>query len=90
MLVANDDDEGIRSGAQLLAEWGCKTREQMLERACMALMATLNELHIEHKGQDLRDHEHYCGCADAFKMGATALGASPRVVLEQMENWDAN
>ena len=82
MQFDNDDDEDTRTGAQLLAEWGCVTREQKLERACMALMATLNELHIEHKGQDLNGHEHYCGCADAFKMGAEAIGDEWRGRLE--------
>lgn len=72
-MHANDDDEDVRSGAQLLHEWGCVTREQKLERACLALMAALNDIHIEHKGQDLTDPSHFCSCADAYKMGHEAL-----------------
>jgi hypothetical protein len=73
----NDNDDDFQTGAQLLAAWDCKTREQKLERACMALMENLNELHAEHKKVDLSKHmgdqEISCSCADAYRMGHEAL-----------------
>jgi transposase-like protein len=73
----NDNDDTFRSGAQLLAEWGCKTREKKLKRACMALMEQLNGLHVKYENQDLgahlSDENIACSCADAYRMGHEAL-----------------
>jgi hypothetical protein len=70
----NDNDDTFRSGAQLLAAWGCKTREERLERACMALMEQINQL---HRGQDLAaeiaNQAVSCSCADAYRMGHEAI-----------------
>lgn len=77
MPTINDNDEMFQTGAQLLAAWGCRTREQKLERACMALMEELNSLHIERKDIDLAAHltnqNVSCSCADAYRMGHEAL-----------------
>ena len=74
MLSPNDNDEIFRSGAQLLAEWGCQSREQKLERACMALMEQLNEAHKEcDLAEHLTDEAVACSCADAYRMGHEAL-----------------
>lgn len=68
------EDESYVTGAERLAAWGCETREQKLERACMALMEQLNMLHVEHKDVDLsEDEDATCSCADAWRMGAEAL-----------------
>ena len=73
----NDNDDDFQTGAQLLTAWDCKTREQKLERACIALMETVNELHTEHKNIDLAEHltdeNISCSCADAYRMGKEAL-----------------
>lgn len=69
----NDNDSDVRTGAQLLVEWNCVTREQKLERACIALTSTLNELHKAQLLQDLEDQQLFCSCADAYKMGREAL-----------------
>lgn len=78
MRAANSNEEDFQTGAQLLAAWGCDTREQKLERACLALMHSLNLLHRQYMDRDLRDHINdpitMCSCADAFRMGAAALG----------------
>lgn len=77
MMVMNDNDRDFRTGAQLLAEWGCQTREQKLERACMALLEQINQLHIERQECDLSEHLYdetvVCSCADAYRMGRQAL-----------------
>ena len=77
MHLTNDNDDLFRTGAQLLAEWGCTTREQKLERACMALMAALNDLHQARHGQNLKeriaDESVACSCADAYRIGDEAL-----------------
>lgn len=69
-------DEYI-SGADLLRDWKCITREQKLERACKALLETVEELHVECKSQSLEEnlhnHEVFCSCADAYRMGTEAL-----------------
>ena len=81
MLKTNDNDDFFRSGAQLLAEWGCKSHEQKLERACAALMDGLNDLHKQHKNCDLAEHlsdeSTSCSCADAYRMGHEALKGTP-------------
>lgn len=73
----NDNDDTFRSGVQLLAAWGCKTREEKLERAVVALMEQLNELHKGAHGQDLRaelvNEAVFCSCADAYRMGHEAI-----------------
>lgn len=73
----NDNDDDYRTGQQLLAEWNCETREAKLERAVIALLATVEELHEEYKNQSLKDNltdpEVYCSCADAYRMGMEAL-----------------
>jgi len=69
-----DETIEVIDGATLLEQWGCQTREQKLERACIALTHALNELHKEAKGQDLSlRNNHFCGCADAYNMGIEAL-----------------
>jgi hypothetical protein len=66
-----------QTGRGLLTDWGCKTREEKLARACKALMGAVNDLHIELKNQDLAklltDKNVYCSCADAYRMGYEAL-----------------
>lgn len=73
----NNNDDVFRSGAQLLSQWCCQTREQKLERACIALLDQLNEAHINRDGCDLSAHigdeTVYCACADAYRMGREAL-----------------
>ncbi len=75
--AANQNDEDFQTGAQLLAAWGCKTREEKLERACIALMHVLNVLHSDHMLRDLSVHLNdpitTCSCADAFRMGHEAI-----------------
>jgi len=73
-------DLGIQdymTGAELLAQFNCTTREQKLEQAVKALMNQLNDLHIECNAQDLSqniDNEDIlCSCADAYRMGHEAL-----------------
>lgn len=65
------------TGAELLAGFGCNTREAKLEQAVKALMSELNDLHIECKAQSLWDNidnpEIFCTCADAYRMGHEAL-----------------
>ena len=79
--MASMNDETFRTGAQLFAEWGCKTRDQKLERACAALMEQLNELHSGHHGHNLLDRlsnqSVTCSCADAYRMGYEALKGTP-------------
>jgi hypothetical protein len=69
----NDNNSEFRTGSQLLAEWGCQTREKRLERAVIALMGQLNELHKDIHGQDLEatitNESVFCSCADAYRMG---------------------
>lgn len=76
-----DNNETFKTGAQLLAEWGCKTHDQKLERACAALMEQLNQIHQSHHGQNLFEHleARYvdCSCADAYRMGFEALKGGP-------------
>jgi hypothetical protein len=66
-----------KTGKQLLSNFGCETRTDKLERAVGTLMAVLNELHIETKGQCLITNLHnpniFCSCADAYRMGLEAL-----------------
>jgi hypothetical protein len=66
-----------KTGKELLDSWGCKTKEEKLTRACIALMSNLNDLHIESKSQDLEealeDESIFCSCADAYRMGKEAL-----------------
>jgi len=73
----NDDTANYRTGATLLAQWNCNTREQKLERACKALMESLERFHEEYEGQSLAENleneEIYCSCADAYRMGHEAL-----------------
>lgn len=77
----NYNDGTYRSGAQLLSEWGCKTREAKLARACAALMEQLNQKHKDHDDLDLSKHLTdegiSCSCADAYRMGYEALNAPP-------------
>jgi hypothetical protein len=86
----NDNGNTFRTGAQLLSEWGCKSREQRLERACAALMEQLNEIHKNHHGQNLFEHltAHYvdCSCADASRMGFEAIKGSPLEVEIRQRN----
>ena len=73
----NDNSNEYRSGASLLAAWSAQTREAKLERACKALMAELERLHIEYEEQSLAENINnpsiYCSCADAYRMGHEAL-----------------
>lgn len=73
----NDNSSEFRSGAALLAAWGCTTREQKLERAVKALMSEINELHGNIHGHQLRGNEAnediFCSCIDAYRMGHEAL-----------------
>lgn len=75
--MANDNSQEFRTGAALLAHWGCFNREQKLEQACKALMAIINEDHETRHGQDLAktldDPNVFCSCADAYRMGHEAL-----------------
>lgn len=75
--MSQDNSEEYRSGAALLAEWQCKTKEQKLERACLALMAALEELHVNYEEQSLEqnldNHDVFCSCSDAYRMGKEAL-----------------
>ena len=73
LTSCNDNDEFVRSGAVMLAAWNCHTREEKLERACIALTRTLRDLHLEHKHQDLNNQTLFCACSDAYKMGMEAL-----------------
>ena len=89
----NDNDGSFRTGTQLLAEWGCKTREQKLERACMALMEQLNQLHQDRKECSLAEHltdaDVSCSCADAYRMGHAALtqdDGGQVVTLDQIDD----
>jgi len=65
------------SGDDLLEDWKCKTREERLERAVIALMSELNNLHIDYQGESLRENldnpNVYCSCSDAYRMGHEAL-----------------
>lgn len=65
------------TGAEILANWNCKTREDKLERACKALMEQLESLHLSHESQSLKDNltnpTVFCSCADAYRMGHEAL-----------------
>lgn len=66
--------DGVKTGAQLLEEWKCLTREQKLELACLALTSSINELHIAYEKQDLsQPNSYFCSCADAYNMGIEAL-----------------
>lgn len=70
----SDDTDEVIDGAMLLEQWGCQTREQKLERACIALTGALNELHAKYEGQDLSvPNNHFCARADAYNMGIEAL-----------------
>ena len=73
----NDNSQEFKSGAALLAAWGCTTREQKLERAVKALMSEISELHGNIHGQELKGHEAdegiFCSCMDAYRMGYEAL-----------------
>lgn len=75
--MAQDNDREFKTGAQLLAEWGCETRESKLECACVALMETIEELHQKREGQPLKesiaDQSVTCSCADAYRMGHEAI-----------------
>lgn len=75
--MSNDKSREYQSGGALLAQWGCLSREQKLERACRALMQELNSTHIDYHGQDLsrtlEDKDVFCSCADAYRMGHEAL-----------------
>jgi hypothetical protein len=66
-----------KSGNELLEAFNATTREQKLERACRALMATLEDLHVDCHHQSLAENidneEVFCGCADAYRMGHEAL-----------------
>lgn len=79
--IMNDNDDMMKTGAQLFSEWGCETRDQKLERACAALMDRLNDLHKIYKRQDLHaalnDEGCCCSCADAYRMGAEVLKDTP-------------
>lgn len=102
MNAHNDNDREFRTGAQLLAEWHCVSREGRLERAVIALMHTLNDLHAGHQNLDLAEHVNnpnvFCGCADAYRMGAEALkrierstagagGARSEIERHHAEEW---
>lgn len=73
----NTDDIERKTGAQLLEEWKCNTREEKLERAVMALMENLETNHQAATGQSLADNlnndDVFCSCADAYRMGHEAL-----------------
>lgn len=44
-----------KTGAELLADFNCRTREQKLEHAVKAMLIELNMLHVEFHNQDLED-----------------------------------
>lgn len=74
----NELEKEYMTGAELFAAFPeLVTREQKLERACEALMQELESLHVEHKEQSLAENidnpKVYCSCADAYRMGHTAL-----------------
>lgn len=75
----NDNNEfrEYMSGGELLAAFKLTTREQKLEQAVKALMEELDRSHVEHKNQSLADNidnqDVFCSCADAYRMGHTAL-----------------
>jgi hypothetical protein len=75
--MSNDNSQEYQSGATLLASWNCRTKEEKFQRAVMALMEQLNELHLDIHGQDLEmnleNEEVLCSCADAYRMGHEAL-----------------
>lgn len=79
--MTQDNEDTFKTGAQLFAEWGCKTHEQKLERACAALMEQVNQLHREFHDKDLFEHLNVqyvdCSCADAYRMGFEALKDTP-------------
>lgn len=76
-MTQDNHSNEFQSGAELLAAWGLTTREAKLERAVLALMGELDELHQAQHRQSLADNlantEMFCGCADAYRMGAEAL-----------------
>jgi hypothetical protein len=50
----DDAEERIyRNGTELLAAWNCDSRESKLERACLALLQAIEELHVRHEQQSL-------------------------------------
>lgn len=65
------------TGQDLLTKFGCKTREEKLERAVKALMSELEDLHRATHRQSLKENltnqEVFCSCADAYRMGDAAL-----------------
>lgn len=65
------------TGAELLAQWPCHSREDKLESACKALMAQLETFHTEYLSQSLEENlenpKVFCSCADAYRMGHEAL-----------------
>lgn len=63
----------MKTGKELLIEWGCRTRTQKLERAVKALMNELDVLHEDHHGESLKKTKNDCSCADAYRMGKEAL-----------------
>lgn len=67
------------SGGELLAQFNLPTREAKLEQAVKALMSELDCLHYEHEEQSLADNidnqAMFCSCADAYRMGHTALNS---------------
>lgn len=75
--MPQDNDPMYHNGEQLLAAFGCKTREEKLECAVIALMRELNDAHIYHHGESLEDNltttSQFCSCADAYRMGHEAL-----------------
>jgi hypothetical protein len=76
-MADNDNDRVFRTGAQLLADFECRTREQKLERACIALLGALDDLHVRHEHQSLEQNltnqKIVCSCADAYRMGNAAV-----------------
>lgn len=75
--MPQDNDPMYHNGEQLLAAFGCKTREEKLECAVIVLMDQLNENHILANEQDLAKEldnpKVCCSCADAYRMGHEAL-----------------
>lgn len=75
--MTDREDYDYLTGAELLAAFNLTTKEQKLEQACKALMQELESIHHECKAQSLADNidnpEVFCSCADAYRMGHTAL-----------------
>lgn len=73
----NDNSLLFCTGEQLLSAWGCNSREERLERSCMALMEQLDHVHNDSGNGSLKaslENQHvYCSCMDACRMGHASL-----------------